>query len=78
MKPQGEGVLASREGEAPAEPHSLARADKRLRFGRSLTLPWRRNILHGVAPYPLIMHGPTEQHIRPLQHIARTHHSNVP
>ncbi len=27
------------EGESPAEPDSLAKADKRLRFGGSLTLP---------------------------------------
>ncbi len=33
----------------PAEPHSLARTDRRLRFGRSPTLPSRRNIFTAMS-----------------------------
>ena len=37
------------EGEAPVEPHLLARGECCLRFGMGRTLPSRRNILHGIA-----------------------------
>ena len=37
------------EGEAPAAPHGVARVEKRLRFGRSLTHPSRRHLVHGVG-----------------------------